>query len=258
MPEVFEDLMVMIEGKRVVVVMPAYNAARTIKRTFDEIPKQFFDEILLVDDASSDDSVEVGRELGIRTLFHSKNKGYGANQKTCYKEALRLGADIILMLHPDYQYSPKLLPAMATLLAYAPYDIVLGSRILGGGALEGGMPLYKYLGNRLLTVFQNILWRTKISEYHTGLRGYKRVVLSTINFERNSDDFIFDNQLIAQALFHNFRIGEISCPTHYFEEASSISFNRAVRYGFGIFKTTFELILAKHGVWTAPYLRGLG
>jgi glycosyltransferase involved in cell wall biosynthesis len=244
----------LIDGKKIIVVMPAYNAAKTVERTYAEIPKQYVDEVLLVDDASSDGTFQIATQLGIRTLYHEENRGYGANQKTCYKAALDLGADIILMLHPDFQYSPKLVPAMATLLAYGPYDVVLGSRILGTEALAGGMPFYKYVGNRILTTFQNTLWGTKISEYHTGLRGYKRSVLERVNFELNSNGFVFDNQLIAQALRHGFRIGEVSCPTYYHEDASSIHFRTAVRYGSGIVRTTIELVLARRGIWTAPYL----
>jgi glycosyltransferase involved in cell wall biosynthesis len=245
----------MIHDMKVVVVMPGYNAARTVKRTYDEIPKEYVDEILLVDDASVDDTLEIARSLGIRTLYHEKNRGYGANQKTCYKAALEMDADIIVMLHPDFQYSPKLLPAMVTMLAYGPYDYVLGSRILGSEALCGGMPMYKYIGNRVLTTFQNQLWGTKISEYHTGLRAFKRCILENVRFELNSDGFLFDNQMVAQVLIHGYHIGEVSCPTFYFDEASSINFGKAVTYGLGIVRTTFELMLARKNIRAPEYLK---
>jgi glycosyltransferase involved in cell wall biosynthesis len=244
-----------INGKKIVIVMPAYNAERTVKKTYDEIPKDFIDDVLLVDDASADSTLEVARGLGMKILFHDKNRGYGANQKTCYKAALEMGADIVVMLHPDYQYSPTLIPAIVTLLVYGPYEVVLGSRIIGGGALKGGMPKYKYVANRLLTAFQNLLWRSKFSEFHTGLRGFRRYVLEGINFHANSDDFIFDNQILAQILRRGYSVGEISCPTLYFPEASSISFKRALRYGFGVVETTFELLLARRAIWTPDYLK---
>lgn len=245
----------MIGGKKVVVVMPAYNASKTLGMTYGELPKEFFDEALLVDDGSTDNTFETARSLGIRTLRHDKNRGYGANQKTCYKTALAMGGDIIVMLHPDYQYSPKIIPAIVSLLAYGPYDVVLGSRILDGGALAGGMPLYKYVFNRILTGLQNLAWRTKISEFHTGLRGYKHTVLETINFEANSDGFVFDNQILAQALWQGYSIGEVSCPTLYSPQSSSIGLRRAIVYGFGVLKTTLELAAARVGVYTPDYLK---
>lgn len=243
----------MIDGKKVIVVMPAYNAANTLERTYDEIPKGFIDDVLLVDDSSVDSTVKIARSIGVKIRTHESNRGYGANQKTCYKAALDMSGDIIVMLHPDYQYSPKLVPAIVTLLAYGPYDVVLGSRILGEP--HGTMPRFRYMGNRLLTAFQNLFWRTKISEFHTGLRGFKRQVLENVNFLANSDDFVFDNQILAQIIKRKYSIGEISCPTVYFPEASSISFKRSLKYGLGVIKTTFDLILARSGVWTPEYLR---
>lgn len=245
----------MIEGKKVVVVMPAYNAAKTVKKTYAEIPAQYVDEVLLIDDASSDDTLQIATQLGIRTLHHEENRGYGANQKTCYNAALEMGADIIVMLHPDYQYSPKLIPAAVAMLAYGPYDVVLGSRILTGGALRGGMPLYRYLFNRILTALQNLAWGTKISEFHTGFRAYKSVVLKTTNLEANSDDFVFDNQIIAQILWQGYSIGEISCPTSYAPHSSSISLWRGVKYGFGVLKTTIDLVAARTGIYRPSYLQ---
>jgi len=245
----------LIAGKKVIIVLPAYNAANTLGATYDEIPKEFIDEALLVDDASEDNTYEISRNLGIRTLRHDRNRGYGANQKTCYKTALQMGGDIIVMLHPDYQYSPRLIPAIVTLLAYGPYDVVLGSRILAGGALKGGMPLYKFVFNRVLTAVQNLAWHSKISEFHTGLRGFKRHVLEAINFEANSDDFVFDNQIIAQIMWHGHRIGEVSCPTLYFPHASSIDLKTGLSYGLGVLRTTVELMAARAGLWTANYLK---
>jgi glycosyltransferase involved in cell wall biosynthesis len=245
----------LIAGKNVIVVMPAYNASKTLATTYDELPKELIDQVLLVDDGSTDDTFETARGLGIVTLRHDKNRGYGANQKTCYKTALDMGGDIIVMLHPDYQYSPKVIPAIVSLLAYGPYDIVLGSRILVGGALAGGMPIYKYIFNRILTAVQNLAWRTKLSEFHTGLRGFKRTVLETIHFESNSDDFVFDNQILAQILWHGFTIGEISCPVLYFPHASSIGLKRAFTYGLGVLKTTLELMAARTGFYAPDYLK---
>lgn len=230
----------MIEGRRVVVVMPAYNASKTLRRTFEEIPRQLVDDIILTDDGSRDDTVALAKELGLHTLVHDQNRGYGGNQKTCYKAALEMGADIVVMLHPDYQYSPRLVPAMASMVSSGHYDLVLASRILSGTARAGGMPLYKYVSNRALTLAENLLCGAKLSEYHTGYRAYSRQLLTTIPFERNSDDFVFDNQLIVQALHYGFQVGEVSCPTRYFEEASSISFSRSVVYGLGVLKVAAE------------------
>jgi len=224
----------MIAGKKVVVVLPAYQAGRTLERTVAEISREVADEILLVDDASRDDTVGVAQRLGLRTLVHERNLGYGGNQKTCYREALKLGADIVVMLHPDYQYSPRLLGAMAHMVASGHYDVVLGSRILAQSAREGGMPVYKYLANRLLTFTQNLLMGQKLSEYHTGYRAYARQVLETLPLEQNSNDFIFDNEILCEAIRAGFRIGEISCPTRYFPEASSIGPGRSIVYGIGV------------------------
>lgn len=241
-----------LNGRRIVVVLPAYNAAETLRRTLDDIPRGIADDMLLVDDASQDETVRLAQSLGLRTFVHERNRGYGANQKSCYREALALGADIVVMLHPDYQYSPRLLPAMAGMVASGEYDIVLGSRILGGGALRGGMPRYKYLANRVLTLVQNLLVRQKLSEYHTGYRAYSREVLEQLPWTENSDDFVFDNQLLCQAIFGGFRIGEISIPTRYFPEASSISFRRSVRYGFGVLGTALMLLGCRSGLVASP------
>ncbi|MBW2493506.1 MAG: glycosyltransferase family 2 protein [Deltaproteobacteria bacterium] len=235
----------MFHGKKIAVVMPAYNAARTLEQTYREIPLDLVDEVIVTDDASGDETVEVARRLGLRTLVHATNRGYGANQKTCYTEALRRGADVTIMLHPDYQYTPKLLPAMIGLITDGPFDAVLGSRILGGDALAGGMPVYKYIANRLLTVIQNLLTGAKLSEYHTGYRAFSREVLETLPLLENSDDFVFDNQMLAQILLAGFKIGEVSCPTAYFKEASSINFRRSVRYGFGVLKTSLDAFLQR-------------
>jgi len=236
----------LFHGKKVAVVMPAYNAARTLEQTYREVPLDLVDEVVVTDDASGDQTVEVARRLGVRTLVHETNRGYGANQKTCYTEALRLGADIVIMLHPDYQYTPKLLPAMIGLVADGPFDVVLGSRVLGGSALSGGMPLYKYVANRILTAIQNWLTGAKLSEYHTGYRAFSREVLETLPLLENSDDFVFDNQMLAQILMAGFKIGEVSCPAAYFDEASSIDFRRSVRYGFGVLKTSVEAFLQRN------------
>jgi glycosyltransferase involved in cell wall biosynthesis len=235
----------MIDGKRIVVVFPAYNAEKTLAQTLADIPRDYVDEMVLVDDGSHDSTVDLARSLGIRTFVHEKNMGYGANQKTCYREALRLGADIVVMVHPDYQYSPKLVAAMASLVASGHYDIALGSRILGGGALKGGMPLYKYIANRFLTLAQNLLCGAKLSEYHTGFRAFSAEALRSLPLEENSDDFIFDNQVLAQAMWQGFKIGEISCPTRYMEEASSINFMRSVIYGLGVLGVGLSFALAK-------------
>ena len=238
--------------------MPAYNAEHTLRQTCQEIPRGIVDEILLVDDHSSDQTVKLARELGLRTFLHRENLGYGRNQKTCYREALRNGADIVVMLHPDYQYSPLLVTAMASMIAYGVYDIVLGSRILGGGAVRGGMPRYKYICNRALTAFENIFLGQKLSEYHTGYRAFGREVLEQLPLEENSDDFVFDNQILAQSVHFGFRIGEISCPTKYFPEASSIGFRRSVTYGFGVLSTTISYSLHRWGFIKSPIFRPKG
>ena len=230
------------------VVLPAYNAGRTLEQTISEIPMSVVDELLLVDDASGDDTVEVAERLGIPFVVHPENRGYGGNQKTCYTEALRRGADIVIMLHPDYQYSPRLIEAMAPLVASGAFDVVLGSRILGEGALAGGMPVYKYVSNRALTAFENVFLGLKLSEYHTGYRAFRREVLETLPLHECSDDFVFDNQILAQAAMFGFRIGEISCPTRYFAEASSINFRRSVVYGLGVLETSLRFRLHKSGV----------
>jgi glycosyltransferase involved in cell wall biosynthesis len=235
--------------------MPAYNAARTLEATYADIPKDIVDNVILVDDFSSDDTVQLSRKLGIETLLHSENKGYGANQKTCYLAALDRGADIVIMLHPDYQYSPKLIRAMASMIAEAEFDVVLASRILGVGALAGGMPVYKYVANRLLTLIQNLLCGHKLSEYHTGYRAWSRRVLESLPLLSNSDDFLFDNQMLAQCIHRGYRLGEVSCPTKYFAEASSINFRRSVTYGLGVLKTSLEFRLTRLGIMSAAILR---
>ena len=239
----------MINGKKIVVCLPAYNAARTLKKTYDEIPLDIVDEIILVDDFSIDETINIAHELGIKHVIrHDNNKGYGGNQKTCYQKALALNADVIIMLHPDYQYNPALIPSMAYLVANNIYPVVLASRILGKGALHNGMPLYKYIFNRLLTFIQNILVKQKLSEYHTGYRAYNRQVLTSINLNANSDNFVFDNELLAQVIYKGFEIGEISCPAKYFEEASSISFSRSIVYGLGVLYTSLLYRLNKWGI----------
>ncbi|HEX6576022.1 MAG TPA: glycosyltransferase family 2 protein [Gemmatimonadaceae bacterium] len=242
----------MIDGQRVMVVLPAYNAGRTLEKTIAEIPMKLVDELLLVDDASGDDTVEVAHRLGIPVVVHPKNRGYGGNQKTCYTEALKRGADIVTMLHPDYQYSPKLIEAMLPLVASRQFDIVLGSRILGEGALAGGMPRYKYVSNRLLTAFENVFLGLKLSEYHTGYRTFRSEVLAKLPLNECSDDFVFDNQILAQAAMFGYRIGEISCPTKYFPEASSINFRRSVVYGAGVLKTSLQYRLHRTGLKRDP------
>ena len=237
----------MFHGKKIVVVMPAYNAARTIEQTVAEIPMDLVDEIVVTDDASSDETVEVARRLGLRTLVHPQNRGYGANQKTCYAEALRLGADVAVMLHPDYQYTPALIPAMISMLTDGPFDVVLGSRILGGKARAGGMPAYKYFANRLLTATQNLLCGAKLSEYHTGYRAFTREVLERLPLLENSDDFVFDNQMLAQIIHAGFDIGEVTCPAAYFDDASSINFRRSVTYGLGVLGTSLQLFAHRRG-----------
>ncbi|MBJ6727327.1 glycosyltransferase family 2 protein [Geomesophilobacter sediminis] len=241
----------MLNGKKIVVVLPAYNAAKTLEMTYREIPFEFVDDVVLVDDASRDETAEVAQRLGITTVIHPRNRGYGGNQKTCYKTALDLGADVVVMLHPDYQYTPRLITAMSAMIAYGEFDAVLGSRILGVGALKGGMPLYKYLANRFLTCVENLLLGHKLSEYHTGYRAFSREVLTGLPLEANSDDFVFDNQMLAQVIWYGFNIGELSCPTKYFEEASSINFRRSVVYGLGVLGTALQFRLCKLGMATA-------
>jgi glycosyltransferase involved in cell wall biosynthesis len=238
-------------------VLPAYNSGRTLERTFRDISFSVVDDVVLVDDGSTDDTLEVAQKLGIFSVAHRENKGYGGNQKTCYRIALERGADIIVLLHPDYQYNPKLLLPMASMLSSGLFDVVLGSRILGIGALAGGMPLYKYIANRTLTVFQNILLRHKLSEYHTGYRAFTRSVIESLPLERNSDDFVFDNEMLSQAIYKGFRIGEISCPASYFPEASSINFRRSVIYGLGILKTSVQFRLARVGFERGTIFEGL-
>ncbi len=234
----------MINGRRIAVVLPAFNAEKTLEGTVKEIADAV-DIRILVDDGSSDRTTQLAQSLGLLTYRHDKNYGYGRNQQTCYREALAAGADIVVMLHPDYQYTPLLVTAMASMIAYEVYDVVLGSRIIGGGALKGGMPLYKYLANRSLTAFQNLLTGAKLSEYHTGFRAFSKEVLSRLPLLENSDDFVFDNQMLAQCILFGFRIGEVSCPTRYFHEASSINFRRSVKYGFGVLATTLALFLQR-------------
>jgi len=229
----------MLAGKKIIVVLPAYNAERTLERTYREIPFDIVDEVVLVDDRSKDNTVEVGRQLGIQHIIqHDVNKGYGGNQKSCYLKALELGADIVVMLHPDYQYTPKLIPSMCHIIAQELYPVVLGSRILGKGALNGGMPYYKYIFNRFLTLTENILIGQKLSEYHTGYRAFSRQVLKSINFQANDDDFIFDNEMLSQIFMKGFEIAEVTCPTKYFDEASSINFSRSMKYGLGVLRVS--------------------
>jgi glycosyltransferase involved in cell wall biosynthesis len=239
----------MIKDKKVVVVLPAYNAALTLAKTFAEIPFPLVDEVVLVDDASNDNTLDIAKQLGIQHIIkHDQNKGYGGNQKSCYKKALDLGADIIVMLHPDYQYTPKLIESMAFLIANEVYPVVLGSRILGKGALKGGMPIYKYIANRFLTLFQNVLMNQKLSEYHTGYRAFSKEIFTKINIDVNSDDFIFDNQMLAQVCYAGYEIAEITCPTKYFEEASSINFKRSSVYGLGVLSVSLNYRLNKWGL----------
>lgn len=238
----------MIHKKKVVVVMPAYNAEKTLSATYAEVPKDIVDLVILVDDASRDATAKLARKLKIKTIVHPSNRGYGGNQKTCYKAALKSGADIVIMLHPDYQYTPKLIGAMAHMLDSGLYDVVLGSRILGGQALQGGMPLYKYVSNRFLTLAQNFLMGAKLSEYHTGYRAFTRKVLQTVPIERNSDDFVFDNQMLSQIHYLGFRIAEVTCPAKYFAEASSINFIRSSRYGLGCLWVALQFRLSRMGL----------
>lgn len=247
----------MLKGKKIVVVMPAYNAEKTLRQTYAEIPHDIVDEIVLVDDASQDHTVKVSQELGIKTVVHPQNRGYGGNQKTCYKTALELGADIVIMLHPDYQYTPILITAMSSLLAEGLFDCVLGSRILGVGALQGGMPIYKYISNRFLTAFQNFVMGYKLSEYHTGYRGYTRQVLEALPLEDNSDNFIFDNQVLSQIIFSGYTIGEITCPTRYMDDSSSINFKNSAVYGLGVLKTSILFRLHRWGLVRFPLFSGV-
>ncbi len=247
----------MIFGKKICVVLPAYNAEKTLLQTVDEIPTEYIDDVILVDDASTDQTSQKGKELGLYTVIHEQNIGYGGNQKTCYSHALRRGADVVVMLHPDYQYTPKLLVAMSSLIASGQYDIVLGSRILSEGALKGGMPFYKYLANRFLTFFQNVLLRKKLSEYHTGYRAFSREVLETLPLHQNSDDFIFDNQMLAQAIYAGFNIGEVSCPTKYFDDSSSINLRRSIIYGLGVLKVSILYRLTSLGILNGLIFHGI-
>lgn len=235
----------MLNNKKIVVVLPAYNAEETIERTYNDLPFNIVDDVLLVDDNSSDKTLTVAKKLGIRAYIHDKNYGYGRNQKTCYQEALKLDADIVVMVHPDYQYTPKLVTAITSIIAYDVYDVVLGSRIVGGGALKGGMPVYKYISNRLLTMIENILLGSKLSEFHTGYRAYSREVLENLPFHMNSDNFRFDNEMLAQIFYAGYRIGEVSCPTKYFDEASSINLKNSIVYGLGVLATAIKFRLHK-------------
>lgn len=246
----------MIKGKKVVVVLPAYNAAKTLEITYNEIDFEIVDEVILVDDCSSDNTVEVAKNLGVEHIVrHDKNRGYGGNQKSCYRRALELDADIVVMLHPDYQYTPMLIPSICYLIANGLYHVVLGSRILGKGALKGGMPLYKYIANRGLTLFQNILMNAKLSEYHTGYRAFSRTVLEQVDFESNSDNFVFDNQMLAQIHYAGFEMAEITCPTKYFDEASSINIKNSTIYGLGVLRTSLQFRFQKWGLIKTKYLK---
>jgi glycosyltransferase involved in cell wall biosynthesis len=246
----------MLNGKKICIVLPAYNAAETLEMTYAEIPFDIVDEVVLVDDASKDNTSDVGKRLGIKHIVrHEQNRGYGGNQKSCYDKALSLGSDIVIMLHPDYQYTPKLIHAISGIIAYDVYPVVLGSRILGKGALKGGMPMYKYIANRFLTLFQNILMSQKLSEYHSGYRAFSKEIFEKINIEANSDDFIFDNQMLAQIFYAGFEISEVTCPTKYFEEASSINFARSTTYGLGVLWISVKYRLAKWKLYTAKEFR---
>lgn len=238
----------MINGKKVIVIMPAYNSAKTLEQTYREIYRDFVDEVILVDDNSQDETCEIAKRLGIKTIVHKENKGYGGNQKSCYKAALKSGADIVVMLHPDYQYTPKLIPAIVSMMAFEEYDAVLASRMLGNAALKGGMPLYKFIANKCLTAFENVLTNQKLSEYHTGFRGFTADVLRKLPIEECSDDFIFDNEIIALLFYNKYNIGEISCPTKYFKEASTINFPLSCKYGFGVLRVSLQYRLAKIGL----------
>tara|TARA_R110002126_G_scaffold157104_1_gene304592 strand:+ start:18767 stop:19507 length:741 start_codon:yes stop_codon:yes gene_type:complete len=246
----------MLQNKKIIVILPAYNAEETLEKTYQEIPFDIVDDVILTDDFSNDNTIAVAKKIGINHIIkHESNKGYGANQKSCYRKAIELNADIVIMLHPDYQYTPKLIPAMCSLLANEIYDTVLGSRILGKSALKGGMPVYKYISNRFLTFVQNILMGQKLSEYHTGYRGFNTSVLKKINFNNNSDDFVFDNQLLAQICFQEVVIGEISCPAKYFEEASSINFKRSLIYGLGCLLVSVKFFLHKNGIYKSKLFK---
>ncbi len=239
----------MINGKKIAVIMPAYNAEKTLEMTFGEISKNVVDKIILVDDKSSDKTIEVAKKLGITTIVHKNNLGYGANQKSCYIAALKENADIVVMLHPDYQYTPKLIPAMASMIAYGEYDAVIASRMLTGSALKGGMPMYKYISNKFLTIFQNILCGKRLSEYHSGFRAFSAEILKTLPLGECDNDFIFDNQMLALVLYYGYTIGEISCPTKYFPDASSINLKRSLKYGFGVLGVSIEYLLANLGIY---------
>jgi glycosyltransferase involved in cell wall biosynthesis len=248
----------MIKNKKIVVVMPAYNAERTLEKTYKEIPFDIVDEVILVDDKSSDNTSSLAKELGIQHVIrHEKNTGYGGNQKSCYNKALEIGADIVIMLHPDYQYTPQLIEPMSYIIANDTYQVVLGSRILGKGALKGGMPMYKYIANRLLTLFQNILMNQKLSEYHTGYRAFSKEVLESIDYNVNSDDFVFDNQMLAQIAYAGYEIAEVTCPTKYFEEASSINFKRSSIYGFGVLWTSISYFFQRLGMGNFKIFKGI-
>lgn len=243
----------MYKNKKVVVVLPAYNAAKTLEKTYREIPFDLVDEVILCDDHSRDNTAELGRQLGIQhVIVHEQNKGYGGNQKSLYNKALEIGGDIVIMLHPDYQYTPKLIPSMVNIIGEELYPVVLGSRILGMGALKGGMPMYKYIANRFLTLAQNLLIRYKLSEYHTGYRSFSREVLETIRYNQNSDDFVFDNEMLSQIVYAGFDIGEVTCPTKYFEEASSINFKRSMKYGLGVLRVSFGHLFQRIGLINLP------
>jgi len=252
----------MLNKRRIVVVLPAYNAERTLEQTYQEIPLDIVDDVLMVDDGSTDSTVSLAGKLGIHTIKHNRNYGYGRNQKTCYIEALKRNADIVVMVHPDYQYTPKLITAMASMIAYDVYDVVLGSRIIGGQVVRGGMPIYKYIANRFLTFFENLLLGSKLSEFHTGYRAFSREVLTALSLHENSDDFVFDNEMLAQVIYFGYRIGEVSCPTRYFEGASSIGFKKSVEYGFGVMATTLRYLLHRLKLRKDPLFdtesRGLG
>lgn len=246
----------MLNGKKIVVVMPAYNAAKTLQQTYDALPHDVVDEVVLVDDYSKDETAELAHAIGINhVIIHDKNLGYGGNQKTCYSYALNLGADIVVMVHPDYQYTPKLCTAMAALIAEGVYECVLGSRILGTGALKGGMPIYKYIANRFLTLFQNVLLPYKLSEYHSGYRAFSKELLNDLRLDRNDNDFIFDNQMLLQIIYKGYDIGEVTCPTVYMKDSSSISLRRSIQYGLGVIKTTLEYKLSKLGILTSERFR---
>jgi glycosyltransferase involved in cell wall biosynthesis len=245
----------MLNNKKIIVIMPAYNAEKTLEQTYNEIYHDFVDEIILVDDNSIDDTKQLSKKLKITTIVHKKNLGYGANQKSCYKAAINAGADIIIMLHPDYQYTPKLIPAMASMLAFEEYDVVIGSRMLGNSAIKGGMPLYKFIANNCLTYFQNLIMGEKLSEYHTGFRAFTKKALETMPLEDCDNDFIFDNEILALSFYYNFKIGEISCPTKYFKEASSINFIRSCKYGFGVIGVSIKYFLAKYNIFKSKIFK---